>query len=851
MLAPVPSAVGHLLVKEPIQTKTSPQIPAQTPLSDTQAITTTGPPTWTPGSAFQVPYCYRRTHLKCGSREEAVPPRSPQVHSLYRSSHLSAAHPPERKLPPSEPDPLQCKAQHSSQSVLHEYQQGTCHLTPISTRIGAHGKLSVLPKHLLHSEEETNNEGKKRRKGTRQRDSGNNGGSAKQSWHRQTKGRVQCPSLPAQPPATSGPSTNNQPPSLLRLYGSNTSEYSVQIPYLEKAVVSTLSTLKSPSSRASRVAASVATAAAAYACLGKIDAEARISCISPAAPTHNLGALFSCFTLLRYTSRATLWPGLRGLVSAGHCSRFFFFSTPHFRTLSNNRPPVTSPDSGTGRRFLQPLRPDFAPTPINAHLDAGPRTASSTPHSARPDEAKPQATGQLRSVHVMPPLGLALCSCCCTSPIAWTQLSGPHTHQAATRAAPRKHDCRPPTHMRTSPLSSAQRHYHFHADERRILDTLAIQPPRIEGKVEIRPSQGYSMPVSVSLVRICLQRRETIHPAAENVAKRHLGTPRRETTDVVGKELLLFRCQSGKDAESVIAMDLPFVLFIPFGRGGEETNRRIPPASLQLPSRTAETYYELVVTVQQGHTLQNKYSFPIPLQRYDTLSTFGMYNKPESRQVSDASVVTLGISVPKWSYGPLDPITVYIKLVPNPDWMKKALKVTIQKITVTIEEEITYNPEGDEPTKKVNKVAKNTQLVNTKMPEAGYATNLGLVFPSKDLRDPDGIIRRGKPAFPLYEVTSFTTSSTLYKIEFYLTVKAQLGSTRDLTVRQPLVICPMDQQACKEEMDAIEQAAKDASHVDPNNPMLPARAIVLANDRESLKTLGLCLVGGQKKPLIE
>ncbi|KAI3539841.1 arrestin, partial [Colletotrichum abscissum] len=666
------------------------------------------------------------------------------------------------------------------------------------------------------------------------------------------------------PPATSGPSTNNQPPSLLRLYGSNTSEYSVQIPYLEKAVVSTPSTLKSPSSvchlhdsirnpplipehpwpdlteRASRVAASVATTAAAYACLGKIDAEARISCISPAAPTQNLGALFSCFTLLRYTSRATLWPGLRGLVSAGHCSRFFFFSAPHFRTLSNNRPPVTSPDSGTGRRFLQPLRPDFAPTPINAHLDAGTRTASSTPHSARPDEAKPQATGQLRSVHEarLPPTDTHenLTSIIRPTPLPLSRRRETHSGYSGD-----------PASMAAFVRVSGPPNSSFLVGYPGISATL----PRIEGKVEIRPSQGYSMPVSVSLVRICLQRRETIHPAAENVAKRHLGTPRRETTDVVGKELLLFRCQSGKDAESVIAMDLPFVLFIPFGRGGEETNRRIPPASLQLPSRTAETYYELVVTVQQGHTLQNKYSFPIPLQRYDTLSTFGMYNKPESRQVSDASVVTLGISVPKWSYGPLDPITVYIKLVPNPDWMKKALKVTIQKITVTIEEEITYNPEGDEPTKKVNKVAKNTQLVNTKMPEAGYATNLGLVFPSKDLRDPDGIIRRGKPAFPLYEVTSFTTSSTLYKIEFYLTVKAQLGSTRDLTVRQPLVICPMDQQACKEEMDAIEQAAKDASHVDPNNPMLPARAIVLANDRESLKTLGLCLVGGQKKPLIE
>ena len=52
-------------------------------------------------------------------------------------------------------------------------------------------------------------------------------------------------------------------------------------------------------------------------------------------------------------------------------------------------------------------------------------------------------------------------------------------------------------------------------------------------------------------------------------------------------------------------------------------------------------------------------------------------------------------------------------------------------------------------------------------------------------------------------------------------------------------------------MDAIEQAAKDASQVDPNNPMLPARTIVLANDRDSLRHLGLCMVAGQKKPLIE
>lgn len=279
------------------------------------------------------------------------------------------------------------------------------------------------------------------------------------------------------------------------------------------------------------------------------------------------------------------------------------------------------------------------------------------------------------------------------------------------------------------------------------------------------------MPVPVSLVRISLQRRETIHPDADNLAKRHLGTPRRESTDVVGKELLLFRCSSGKEAENVIAMDLPFVLFIPFGRGGEETNRRIPPASLQLPSRTAETFYELVVTVQQGHSNQYKYSFPIPLQRYDTLSTFGMYNKPESKLVTNDNVVHLGVNLPRWSYGPSDPITVYIKLSPNTGWLHKAKRITIDKITLLVEEEITFNPEGDEPTKKVNKLSKQVQVVKTKLPEAGYATNVGLVFPSKDLRDPEGIIKRGKPQFPLYEVQSFTTTSTLYKIEFYLNIK--------------------------------------------------------------------------------
>lgn len=60
----------------------------------------------------------------------------------------------------------------------------------------------------------------------------------------------------------------------------------------------------------------------------------------------------------------------------------------------------------------------------------------------------------------------------------------------------------------------------------------------------------------------------------------------------------------------------------------------------------------------------------------------------------------------------------------------------------------------------------------------------------------------------------------------------------------------MDHQECKEVLDAIEQAAKDASQVDTSQPP-PRPTVVRATDRNALETLGLCMVAGQKKPLID
>ncbi|KMU89660.1 arrestin domain-containing protein [Coccidioides immitis H538.4] len=228
-----------------------------------------------------------------------------------------------------------------------------------------------------------------------------------------------------------------------------------------------------------------------------------------------------------------------------------------------------------------------------------------------------------------------------------------------------------------------------------------------------------------------------------------------------------------------------------------------------------------------------------------------MYNRPESSQKVSDHLVTLGISLPRWSYGPLDPVSVYVQLSPNPDWISKARKVTIQKLTLTIDEEIIYNHEGDEPQRKVKTLAKRSESVGMKLPEAGYITNLGLVFPARDLRDSDGILPRSKPGFPFYAVTSFTTTASLYKIEYYLTVKAHLTSAKDIVLRQPIVVCPQDHVGCKEEMEAIEQAAREARHINPDNPMLPLPTIVRAHDPYALNYINVAIVGNVKKPLID
>jgi hypothetical protein len=78
-----------------------------------------------------------------------------------------------------------------------------------------------------------------------------------------------------------------------------------------------------------------------------------------------------------------------------------------------------------------------------------------------------------------------------------------------------------------------------------------------------------------------------------------------------------------------------------------------------------------------------------------------------------------------------------------------------------------------------------------------------------------------------------------------------MTSAKDILLRQQIVVCPMNHAGCKEEMEAIEEAAVEAGHINPDNPMLPAPTIIRTNDYNALHVLGLTMVGNQRKLLIE
>ena len=90
-----------------------------------------------------------------------------------------------------------------------------------------------------------------------------------------------------------------------------------------------------------------------------------------------------------------------------------------------------------------------------------------------------------------------------------------------------------------------------------------------------------------------------------------------------------------------------------------------------------------------------------------------------------------------------------------------------------IEEHITYNPEGDEPTTRINKLITKKKVVGQKLFLGGFKPAMCMSYPAKELRDSDGFLPPPKPAFPMHPISGFTTAAILYRIDYFLTVKVE------------------------------------------------------------------------------
>jgi len=329
--------------------------------------------------------------------------------------------------------------------------------------------------------------------------------------------------------------------------------------------------------------------------------------------------------------------------------------------------------------------------------------------------------------------------------------------------------------------------------------------PRLVGTVEIR-SPGKIL--SISHVTIALHRYESIHPPSAA----SLSSLKREYSTIVGDEVRVFQAPGGH--ADVVAMDLPFEL--PFSNSHLDN----PPPSVSLANGMCETSYQLVAILYPSKGSIIKFGMSVKIERFDLLSTWGMYNQPQTKEVDGSDhLITMEVALPKTCIGPGDPLIAYVKLCPNPDW-SKSRKIRISKLQSILEETITFKLEKGEEITRRRKILKDEfDLYDLKLPAAGFIRDISCVFPSqlRLKRSPSGLKMNPTDCSTTPSLVGITTQAALFSVEYTITVKAILLRAKDISVTQAITVCPLDRSACLKAMSDIDDAVRQA-RISENRP---------------------------------
>ncbi|KAI5290056.1 hypothetical protein KEM52_000587 [Ascosphaera acerosa] len=357
--------------------------------------------------------------------------------------------------------------------------------------------------------------------------------------------------------------------------------------------------------------------------------------------------------------------------------------------------------------------------------------------------------------------------------------------------------------------------------------------PRVEGKVVLRPSSHRNPLMILSMVTVHISRTESAKPPSESTFK---FSKSKEKLDErrVGPELQLWRAKH-RTYEEITAMDIPFCIRLP-----DDPDPTVLPASIALKSPEVRTFYHIVVRIQFGPQLSHTFRFPLPIVRYDSMTTLPRLNMPITAKAGgQRSINWLETTVKKRAYARGEAMMVAIMIGTNRAF-------TLEKWSyAVIEQYIRYDKNGHP------KSAKPTVLLEKKEPDnrvmEGFLQTVEIRLPG---RTRGGESSSGYPLIaaedePGYEVpeharVGFTTCSRSYELKYYLEVKAHLAElSSPLTTKQEIIICPLTRRQCHHAQKMVELMRRQPWYADDPHPFGNIEILKPKHHRQVMELLGI------------
>lgn len=170
------------------------------------------------------------------------------------------------------------------------------------------------------------------------------------------------------------------------------------------------------------------------------------------------------------------------------------------------------------------------------------------------------------------------------------------------------------------------------------------------------------------------------------------------------------------------------------------------------------------------------------------------------------------VQLSRTAFGPGDSISCTCTLTGNPDWPAKVKKVRAEKLSLWVEQTVTYFTSGEVSQQKVKRIAETRfDFGGLKLLTRPLAQRLVCAFPREDQRDKDGLVKTTDTLLPKGAI--FTTKSKLYEVAFAIHVRATFKGAKDIAATVPMVASHYSLADSKVILDNIESAVYEAAEI--------------------------------------